>query len=294
MYRYLLLCFLLFGHFGIQAQSPHGEDFKMNCAACHNNDSWEIPIENWDFQEPGKPRRSKMTGWIIAADTFNFNHFNTAFPLLGKHATTDCRLCHESLVFSEAKTQMECISCHTDIHRNTVGADCARCHSSDNWLIDDITNLHVENGFPLLGEHATATCTDCHISESGLEFPRIGNDCVSCHLDDFMATTNPNHTEAGFSTNCIECHEMDGTDWNTDTEIPHDFFPLTLGHDIEDCAACHTGGNFEDTPTDCFACHQMDFESSVNPNHQTADFANRLCDLSHHRCWLDACRICRT
>ncbi|MDF1866381.1 MAG: hypothetical protein P1U70_16215, partial [Saprospiraceae bacterium] len=273
MRNFLLMLLLLFGSLLSFAQSPHGDDFKMNCAACHNNDSWEIHSETWGFKEPEAPKRSKITGWILPQDSSKFNHYYTEFPLLGKHATTDCRQCHETLVFSEAKTQTECISCHTDLHRNTVGSDCARCHNNDNWLVDNITDLHVENGFPLMGVHAAASCTECHISESNLEFPRIGNDCISCHLDDFNQTTNPNHKDANFSMNCIECHTIDDSDWNTDTEIEHDFFPLTLGHEISDCAACHTGGSFEDTPTECLACHQTDFDNSLNPNHQAADFS---------------------
>ena len=74
--------------------------------------------------------------------------------------------------FSEAETA--CISCHLDVHEQTLGADCARCHREDNWTIDNITELHIENGFPLLGVHQITNCTDCHLSESALQFPRIG------------------------------------------------------------------------------------------------------------------------
>jgi hypothetical protein len=52
----------------------------------------------------------------------------------------------------------------------------------------------------------------------------------------------------------------------------HDFFPLTLGHDIQDCNACHENGNFNNTPTDCFACHMEDYQTAQNPNHQAAGF----------------------
>ena len=232
--------------FNLLGQSPHGADFKINCAACHSSASWEIEI-----------------------DTLLFDHDTTAFPLTGQHTLVDCRSCHQTLVFPEAST--ECISCHTDMHRSTVGSDCARCHTTQNWLIDNITEIHQDNGFPLVGVHASVSCKDCHTSESELEFNRIGNDCINCHLDEFNATTNPNHMDAGFSTNCIECHQIDGEDWSSES-INHDFFPLTKGHDIADCAQCHTSGSFSDTPTDCIACHQMDFENTTNPNHQGADF----------------------
>ncbi|MCB9350832.1 MAG: hypothetical protein H6573_25485 [Lewinellaceae bacterium] len=228
------------------SQSPHGAGFKGNCADCHSSFSWEID-----------------------ADTLSFNHDTTAFSLAGQHTRVDCRDCHQTLVFPEASP--ECISCHTDMHRTTVGSDCARCHTSENWLVDNITELHQENGFPLLGAHAVLSCNDCHVSESALEFNRIGNDCINCHLNDFNATTNPNHQNAGFAVNCEECHRVDGFDWSSDN-IDHAFFPLTRGHEVEDCASCHTGGDFSSTPTDCFACHQADYENSLNPNHPSANF----------------------
>ena len=229
------------------SQSPHGSGFKANCSDCHSSFSWEIDV-----------------------DTFSFDHSLTAFPLEGQHTQVDCRNCHQTLVFQEAST--ECISCHTDMHRTTVGADCARCHTPANWLVDNITELHQDNGFPLLGAHATLSCDECHASESALEFNRIGNDCINCHLDDFSATTSPNHQNAGFSVNCEECHRGDGFDWSSEN-IDHAFFPLEKGHQIQDCASCHTAGDFSNTPTDCFACHQADYENTLNPNHQNADIS---------------------
>ncbi len=205
----------------------------------------------------------------MPVDTSKFHHNKTMFPLEGQHASVDCRGCHESLIFEEAQT--ECISCHVDLHQMTVGSDCARCHNSENWLVDNITELHQENGFPLIGVHSTVTCFECHTSETALRFDRIGNDCINCHLDEFQATTNPDHEDAGFSTNCIECHEMDNFDWGTET-VDHSFFPLTKGHEVNDCAACHVASDFANTPTDCYECHQMDFEATTSPDHQAANF----------------------
>ncbi|MCB0564636.1 MAG: hypothetical protein KDD01_09710 [Phaeodactylibacter sp.] len=247
--RSLLFAILfLSGMIRLQAQSPHGPDLKVNCGDCHSAFSWEIEV---------------------GRDTAFFDHNQTAFPLAGQHAWVDCRDCHQSLVFPEASP--ECISCHTDMHRTTAGSDCARCHTSENWLVDNITELHYDNGFPLMGAHAALSCDECHLSESGLEFYRIGNDCMNCHLDDFNATTEPNHRDANFSTDCTQCHTIDGFDWSSQF-INHDFFPLSKGHEISDCTQCHTGGSFSNTPTDCVACHQSDYDSALNPNHQEANF----------------------
>jgi hypothetical protein len=90
-------------------------------------------------------------------------------------------------------------------------------------------------------------------------------------LDEYNATTNPNHASAGFSTNCIECHSVNGFDWTTES-INHSFFPLTGGHDIVNCAECHTSGDYGNTPTDCYACHQEDYMAAINPNHQSQGF----------------------
>ena len=251
------------------SQNPHGENFKTNCAACHSPEGWEIAREYWENIELHRPQVSKMTGMPLPVDTSLFHHNQTGFELTGQHANVDCRACHETLVFSEANT--ECITCHIDMHQMTAGSDCARCHSTENWLVDDVQQIHWDNGFPLIGAHAVANCADCHGGETSLQFGRIGNDCASCHLDEFMATTNPDHEDAGFSTNCIECHSLDNPNWDTEV-VDHSFFPLEKGHDIVDCASCHTAGDFANTPSDCFACHQTDFENTLSPNHQAAGF----------------------
>ncbi len=208
---------------------------------------------------------------VLPSDTLRFHHNKTNFPLTGGHIAVDCRNCHETLVFSEASS--DCISCHTDVHQQTVGTDCARCHTPNNWLIDNVTALHQENGFPLTGVHKAISCNDCHVSESALRFDRLGNDCVSCHINDFNGATNPNHGQAGFSKDCLECHDVYTPGWRTN-KVNHDFFPLTKGHDISDCAQCHTGGDFANTPNTCVSCHLPDFESAVSPNHVSANFTN--------------------
>ncbi|MBK6998376.1 MAG: cytochrome c3 family protein [Lewinellaceae bacterium] len=250
---------------------------KINCAACHTSAGWEIEAKFWQEIDPEKPQVSKITGWENGLDTLRFHHNKTDFKLEGRHAIVDCRACHSSLVFSEANS--DCISCHADIHQQTAGTDCARCHTSSNWLVDNITALHQENGFPLTGVHKSVSCEECHVTASTLQFNRIGNDCASCHLTDFNATTNPNHKQAGFSTDCLECHDPLKPGWGTE-KVNHDFFPLTKGHEISDCAKCHVGGDFSSTPTNCFACHQPDFEGATNPNHVQANFPND-CAVCH-------------
>jgi len=226
------------------AQSPHGDGLKIDCAQCHNSAGWNIEVEY-----------------------IKFDHSTTKFDLEGTHVKTDCILCHSTLVFDEAPT--DCFSCHTDVHSMSVGTDCVRCHTSQTWLVDNISEIHEENGFPLIGTHNGLSCVECHLSETNLRFDNVGNDCISCHRDDYLAVQSPDHT--GFSTNCLDCHNPLGIGWDTDV-IAHDFFPLTLGHDIQDCNLCHTNGNFSGADPDCISCHQDDYAQTINPNHQAADF----------------------
>jgi hypothetical protein len=235
-------------------QSPHGETFKINCANCHSSQNW-----------------------TTLNDPLSFSHDSTSFILEGMHASVDCKLCHTSLIFSEAPS--DCASCHNDVHRMTVGNDCARCHNSKDWLVDEIPELHEQNGFPLIANHNGLSCTECHISESNLEFNRIGNDCVSCHLPDYQNSKNPNHQTSGFSTNCVECHSIFEDTWSTEF-VDHDFFPLTLGHDVSSCNACHLTQEFSDASPDCISCHEDNFNATVNPDHNVLGLSTQ-CATCH-------------
>ncbi|KAA3641677.1 MAG: hypothetical protein DWQ02_00155, partial [Bacteroidetes bacterium] len=256
MLRLSAILFLLGLTVCLTGQSPHGSEFTMNCAACHTSDSWEIPMDHWKFYEFPEEKISEMTGWVLESDTAFFNHFNTEFPLRASHKYVDCRLCHPTLVFSDAETT--CISCHDDMHSQSVGNDCARCHNVENWLVDNIPELHEMNGFPLVTPHDNLSCVDCHTSASSLRFDRIGNDCLNCHLDDFQNTTNPDHEVLGFSTDCASCHGPE-QEWQPASFLDHDqqFFPIHSGaHEGQwmDCIDCHT--NPEDYSSfSCVTCH---------------------------------------
>jgi hypothetical protein len=198
-------------------------------------------------------------------ETIQFDHNTTSFELEGTHTQIDCKLCHSTLIFNEAPSQ--CISCHADVHSMSVGNDCVRCHTPVDWLVENIPELHEENGFPLIGAHSSLSCVDCHFSETNLRFDRIGNECISCHREDYETTESPNHQSTGYSMNCIECHDPNGFSWNT-VNIDHNFFPLTLSHDIENCNECHLSNNYSDASPECISCHQGDYNLSSNPDHQ--------------------------
>ena len=250
MYRLpsIIVSFMMFT--SIFGQSPHGDKLKVDCNQCHNPSGWEIDVYLIQFEHNKK----------------------TDFILEGAHTQTDCKACHTSLDFNKALNQ--CSSCHEDIHSASVGNDCMRCHSSNTWLVDNIPEIHEENGFPLIGSHGSLNCIDCHTSETNLRFDNIGNECISCHQDDYLATKNPNHSDTNFSTNCLECHNPIGIGWTPANVGSHDFFPLTLGHDIQDCTECHTTTNYADADPNCVSCHQNDYDATSNPNHNNVGFSN--------------------
>jgi len=234
--------------------SPHGKDFKASCSDCHKTDSWKVNFGN-----------------------IRFNHDTTKMPLIGQHKQVDCRSCHVTLVFNQAGSN--CIDCHTDLHEGTTSSECSRCHTPVSWVVNNITQIHRQSRFPLLGAHVNADCGSCHPTQSRLRFEPLGIECYDCHKENFVAATSPNHVEAGYSTNCIECHFSNAYSW-IGAGINHDFFPLREGHEIADCNQCHKNGNFESISNACISCHEPNYQATQNPNHQQLDFSTE-CDQCH-------------
>jgi hypothetical protein len=217
------------------------------------------------------------TGWTIDIKTLSFNHNTTKFKLVGQHQTVNCKLCHTSLEFAKAET--ECISCHTDMHSQSVGPDCGRCHTPNSWVVNNVTEIHQRSRFPLVGAHLSADCYSCHTnaSPSLLNFEPLGIECVDCHQDDYNATTNPNHSTGNYSTNCVDCHNMTATSWSG-AGINHNFFPLTGGHDINNCQECHKTPDYTSTSPACISCHETNYNGTTNPNHTSIGFSTTCND----------------
>jgi hypothetical protein len=111
---------------------------------------------------------------------------------------------------------------------------------------------------------------------AGFTHGTITSGCADCHLTDYNNTTDPNHGQNGFSTNCVECHKLDFTSWKG---IDHTFFPLTSGHAVNDCKKCHpVGSNYSNTSPVCVSCHQANYNATANPNHNTLNFSTACTD----------------
>lgn len=234
--------------------NPHGEDLVIDCNQCHNSGSWNVSVTE------------------IAFD----HHKETGYKLDGQHAVIDCKQCHDNLDFKGLETT--CVSCHEDVHMGSVGNDCERCHTTVNWLVEDVSQIHAENGFILEGAHTSVSCVDCHKSGNSLVWERMTGNCVDCHLQDYEATANPIHRELGYSTDCIECHSPMSPTWIS--EFFHYFFPLEGGHAQVSCADCHHNEPYTNASSECISCHREDYNEAQSPNHKQLGFSTD-CALCH-------------
>lgn len=229
--------------------------FDHNCLLCHSSDSW------------------------IGA---KFDHTSTGFPLTGAHITVSCSQCHTK---GYQGTPAACISCHQSDYNRAENhlaqgypKTCEQCHNTNSWEGADFN--HASTRFPLTGAHLTVTCSQCHSAG----YQGTSTNCVDCHQSDFSKTTNPNHTSAGISNDCVKCHSSAG--W-----IPSSFshastgFELAGAHIKLQCSDCHKGST-AGLKTDCFSCHQNDFDRA--DAHAARNFPHECLQCHNMNNWAGA------
>ncbi len=231
-------------------------NFPKDCSACHTT-----------------------TTWIGA----KFNHAATGFALTGAHAPLQCSQCHTGTAF--AGLSKSCDGCHMTNYKKATNpnhvqagfpVDCSVCHTTVQWAGAKFDHAGV-SGFPLTGAHAPLQCSQCH---TGSDFKAASRTCDGCHMADYKKTTNPNHVQAGFPTDCSVCHT--NIQW-AGAKFDHagvSGFPLTGAHAPLQCRQCHTGSDFKSAPRTCEGCHIADFKKTTNPNHVQAGFPSD-CSLCH-------------
>jgi hypothetical protein len=96
-------------------------------------------------------------------------------------------------------------------------------------------------------------------------------------MEDYNSTTDPDHQNGGFPTDCAECHTTDV--WDPSTFDHNNYWPLTGAHNGLNCNSCHANG-YAGTPTNCDACHIDDYNGTTNPNHQNGNYSTN-CDECH-------------
>jgi hypothetical protein len=236
------------------------------------------------------------SGWTAA-----FNHSTTGFTLTGMHVSptpTPCASCHYGPA-PYSLSSAACYNCHVDVWTKTsTGAygpnvpnhitaafpqDCSICHSTSNWTT--ATFNHNTTAFPLTGAHATLACATagCHTGANAYS-GTLPTTCDGCHDALYLSTATtvfvppaPNHVALAYPKTCESCHNT--TAW-TGAVFNHATtgFPLVGAHTTTACALCHISSAVP--PTDCYSCHTVAWQSTVNlatggtvPNHLAADAA---------------------
>lgn len=235
--------------------NPHGQKFNISCETCHTARSWNNVADN------------------------TFNHDQTGFPLFGAHLNIQCGDCHQNLIFSHIG--ISCIDCHTDIHKGELGIQCENCHNNQSWENrKEIFEQHNQTNFPLVGVHSNLDCEACHINAQNRQFTTLSVECRSCHLQDYLTTMSPAHQEVKFELDCTQCHLQVIRKWEGTSYVHPQSFPLEGLHKQVDCISCHTNG-YNNTNSECYSCHSLDFENAVNPDHISFGFP-LACESCHN------------
>ena len=148
----------------------HRGKLAAGCAACHGTSGWRTDL--------------------------HFDHDRAGFPLAGLHVAVPCEQCHLTPEFRD--TPRNCGDCHAadDLHKGSLGRDCARCHSPMGWSVWQFDHAR-ETRFALTGAHATLACAACHRRPP--EQVKLHGDCAGCHSQDDV--------HAGqFGRDCARCH----------------------------------------------------------------------------------------
>ena len=278
-------------HVSVDCASCHSTgQFKgrsTECIACHQSDYTAVVQPNHTaggFSRECLSCHTLMT-WKPAA----FNHNATVFPLTGAHAPAACESCHKNGQF--AGTMTDCYSCHVTEFNATLAPnhatsqfsrECLSCHTTSAWK--PATFNHNATAFPITGAHAPAACETCH--KNG-QFTGTTTVCYNCHIGEFNETLAPNHLTSQFSHECLTCHSTAA--WKPSTfNHATTAFPLAGAHVAVTCVDCHKNAQYRGTATDCYTCHQTDFNGVADPNHPLNNFSHDCLSCHTMTAWTPA------
>ncbi len=222
-----------------------------------------------------------VDGELRPFDQAGFDHATeTTFPLDGKHApiAKQCARCHRSRSFLTALPS--CNSCHADVHRGTLGADCRTCHpTTAAWRVISRA-FHKAGVFPLEGRHLAVDCSSCHLNGVIKGTPTR---CYDCH----WVRRQDDRYRTRLGSDCGSCHRP--VSWTAVTWDHGTFtgLPLSPVHRALGCDGCHKNQTFQRGDVTCYSCHAEDYQKAKDPNHITAGFptACEACHRASHTSW---------
>lgn len=220
----------------------HDGKLDKDCLKCHTMLGWK-PKEGQQF-----------------TDILKFQHNrDSKFELVGAHKDLKCDKCHrpdpvrpgpkqpDMRIFKPLKHE-RCLDCHRDEHREQLGADCLKCHTTSAWT-DEKGGLKFRHNrdskFDLKGAHLDVKCDKCHKSATGKTYdmkfkPLKHAECLDCHKDEH---------EGRFERDCLRCHDMKTWKDYRLVWVLKDFdhgkldFKLEGKHQKVECKKCHIVNN---------------------------------------------------
>jgi hypothetical protein len=217
--------------------SPQRHGTPRTCVACHQTD---------DVHKGGLGPNCASCHTPVSWKDARLDHDRTRFPLIGRHRAVSCAQCHGA-GHELRKPATTCSSCHRtdDVHRGSLGSDCATCHSPATWKPAKFDHHRVVR-FQLRGAHRRVTCASCHRQPATKVKPP--NTCIGCHA------ANDVHRGA-LGRECATCHVTDS--WKPAPLFNHarTRFSLTGAHNRLACATCHRTASFQAAGTTCASCH---------------------------------------
>lgn len=153
-----------------RASDVHGGRLGRDCAECHGLETWRGHLQ--------------------------FDHDFTDYPLVGLHVAVPCFGCHVSPAFDG--TPQACNDCHADddVHKGSLGTDCAACHSANGWNLWEFDHGKATK-FALTGAHAKTACAQCHRQPAHVAKPTP--QCAGCHVADDVHLGR-------YGQQCQRCH----------------------------------------------------------------------------------------
>jgi hypothetical protein len=169
------------------------EKTATDCNSCHRKDDKEKGHKG-QLGEKCEECHTEAN-WKVE----KYDHNKSRYPLTGKHVVVECKKCHLTPAFRDAKRV--CAACHDkdDVHKRRLGPRCEQCHNTRTWKSWDFD--HNKTNYPLAGKHAKVPCEQCHkVPVQGKV--ALASACVECH-----SAEDVHH--GGFGTQCERCHGLE-------------------------------------------------------------------------------------
>ncbi len=268
-----------------QADKLDFETLGVNCYSCHANNY--LNAKNPDHVASNFSKNCQDCHLLNSPNWSMSDFAHDFFPLTGGHKISNCFKCHTPGKFNEL--DKNCVNCHKKDYDKTTNPDhvklkfstnCTECHTtSPGW---SPTTFDHDKIYQLQGAHAKIKndCRKCHAQG----YSGTPTECIGCHQSNYDATTNPDHKQLNFSTDCTQCHTQDA--WQPAT-FDHDakFFPIYSGkhnNQWNQCSDCHTDPN-DYAKFSCIDCHEHE-KTKTDEDHNGVQgyiYASSQCYACH-------------